>query len=124
MGNNFTTAVGPIPEAHIRIYKNILQLQSPQTRVKMLETLLAGQEYVASAKQAGIYGPILSYVATVRRGDASFLPGEKTGGHQQPIQRYSEPNVQRPTENRLSTGRGEQTPTQEQYHSSHSASRS
>lgn len=107
MGNNFSTAVGPIPEAHIRIYKNVLQIQSPQTRVKMLETLLAGQEYVATAKQAGIYGPILSYVAAVRRGDASFLPGEKTGSHQQQVQRYSEPGVQRSTENRLATGRGE-----------------
>lgn len=103
-------STGVIPESHIRIYKNVLQLQSPATRVQMLETLLAGQEYVASAKQAGIYGPILSYVATVRRGDASFLPGEKTGGHQQQVQHYgtgSAGSGQRPPENRLATGRGE-----------------
>ncbi|NBO71855.1 hypothetical protein EBV26_15475, partial [bacterium] len=76
MGNNFSLAVGQIPESHIRIYKNILQIQSPATRVQMLETLFAGQEYVASAKQSGLYAPILSYIVSVRRGDATFLPGE------------------------------------------------
>jgi curved DNA-binding protein CbpA len=91
MGNNLTLATGHIPEAHIRIYKNILQIQSPATRVQMLETLLTGQEYVASIKQAGLYGPILSYMATVRRGDTSFLPGEKAGSNQQQVQRISEP---------------------------------
>ena len=88
MGNNHSLATGHIPEAHIRIYKNILQIQSPTTRLQMLETLLSGQEYVASIKQAGFYGPILSYVASVRRGDPSFLPGEKAGNHQQQIQQH------------------------------------
>ena len=92
MGNNHSMAAGYIPEAHIRIYKNILQIQSPVTRLQMLETLLSGQEYVASIKQAGFYGPILSYVAAVRRGDPSFLPGEKAGSHQQQIQGYAEPS--------------------------------
>ena len=58
-----------IPEAHIRIYRNVCSIQSPVTRVQMLETLLQGQEYVTSAKYIGIYGPILTYMAAVRRGD-------------------------------------------------------
>ena len=86
MGNNFSLAAGGIPEAHVRIYRNILQLQSPATRVQMLETLLAGQEYVATAKRVGLYGPILSYIVSVRRGDPAVLPGEQTGGHQQQVQ--------------------------------------
>jgi len=79
MGNNHS-----LPEPHVRIYRNLLQLQSPATRVQMIETLLSGQEYVASAKQAGLYGPILTYVASVRRGDPSLLPGERVapGGQQ------------------------------------------
>lgn len=89
MGNNFSLAT-QIPEAHVRIYRNILQLQSPQTRLQMLETLLSGQEYVSSIKQAGIYGPVLSYIAAIRRGDTAFLPGEKAGSHQQQIQRFPE----------------------------------
>ena len=97
MGNNFSLAVGSIPEAHQRIYKNILQIQSPNTRVQMLETLMTGQEYVSTFKQSGLYGPVLSYMASVRRGDSAFLPGEKTGTHQQQIQNYgSEPNGRRP----------------------------
>ena len=102
MGNTFTLAVGPIPETHIRIYKNILQIQSPTTRVQMLETLFAGQEYVATAKQTGLYGPILAYMASIRRGDSSsLLPGEKAGSPQQPLRQ------QRPAENRLATGQGD-----------------
>ena len=87
MGNNLSLAAGGIPEAHARIYKNILQIQSPSTRLQMLETLLAGQEYVATAKRVGLYGPILSYIVSVRRGDPAVLPGEQTGSHQQQIQR-------------------------------------
>jgi hypothetical protein len=86
MGNNISLAAGGIPEAHVRIYKNILQIQSPATRIQMIETLLAGQEYVATAKRTGLYGPILSYVVSVRRGDPAVLPGEQTGGHQQQVQ--------------------------------------
>ena len=99
MGANFSLAVGHIPESHIRIYKNLLQLQSSATRLHMLETLLAGQEYVASAKQTGFYGPILAYMAAVRRGDSATLPGEKSP--------TSGPGSGRPPENRLATGRGD-----------------
>jgi len=83
MGNNLSLAAGHIPEAHIRIYKNLLQIQSPTTRLQMLETLLSAQEYVATAKQTGFYAPILSYVASVRRGDPALLPGEQGTGQLQ-----------------------------------------
>ena len=82
MGNNISLAAGHIPEAHTRIYRNILQIQSPATRLQMLETLLAAQEYVTTAKQTGLYGPILSYIVSIRRGDPAVLPGEKTGSNQ------------------------------------------
>lgn len=82
MGNNLSLAAGNIPEAHTRIYRNILQIQSPATRLQMLETLLAAQEYVTTAKQTGLYGPILSYIVSIRRGDPAVLPGEKTGSNQ------------------------------------------
>jgi hypothetical protein len=89
MGNLALAA--QIPEAHVRIYKNIIQIQSHQTRLQMLETVLSGQEYVASVKQAGLYGPILSYIASIRRGDAALLPGENPGSQQQ-VQHYGNPN--------------------------------
>jgi len=101
MGNNLSLAA-QIPEAHVRIYRNILQIQSPHTRLQMLETVLSGPEYVASIKQAGLYGPVLSYISAIRRGDPAVLPGEpaRTGeparAVQQQVQHYSEPGNGRP----------------------------
>ena len=63
--------------AHVRIYTNLLQIQSPKTRVGMIQTLLAGPEYVQSARQAGVYSHMLAYVARVNSGERPApLPGE------------------------------------------------
>jgi curved DNA-binding protein CbpA len=95
MGNNLSLAA-QIPEAHVRIYRNILQIQSPQTRLQMLETVLSGPEYVASIKQAGLYGPVLSYISAIRRGDPAILPGEQSRATQQQVQHYSDGGQGRP----------------------------
>uniref|UniRef100_A0A6C0K8K0 J domain-containing protein n=1 Tax=viral metagenome TaxID=1070528 RepID=A0A6C0K8K0_9ZZZZ len=104
-----------IPEAHIRIYRNVCSIQSPVTRVQMLETLLQGQEYVTSAKYIGIYGPILTYMAAVRRGDPALLPGERQSGERQSGERSQASIQQLPSINqhptaqqrqRLSNGQG------------------
>ena len=51
----------------------------------MIQTVLAGQEYIAAAKQSGVYGQMLNYVAKVRGGLAPpILPGEQ--GQQQVLQ--------------------------------------
>jgi DnaJ domain len=116
MGNNLSLAA-QIPESHVRIYKNILQIQSPQTRVQMLETLLSGPEYVASIKQAGLYGPVLNYVASIRRGDSSLLPGEKASGQQQ-IQRTPEPTYGRAENTFVDRRASGTTPNQQMIHRS------
>jgi curved DNA-binding protein CbpA len=103
MGNLALAA--QIPDAHVRIYKNIIQIQSPQTRLQMLETILSGPEYVASIKQAGFYGPILSYIASVRRGDAALLPGENPGSQQQ-VQHYGHQNGGGQRANQVPSARG------------------
>jgi len=95
MGNNLSLAA-QVPEAHVRIYRNILQIQSPQTRLQMLETVLSGPEYVASVKQAGLYGPVLSYISAIRRGDPAILPGEQSRPAQQQVQHYSDGGQGRP----------------------------
>ena len=99
MGNNLSLAT-QVPEAHVRIYRNILQIQSPQTRLQMLETVLSGPEYVASVKQAGLYGPVLSYISAVRRGDPALLPGEQgrpgEQARQQQVQQYNDGGQGRP----------------------------
>jgi curved DNA-binding protein CbpA len=105
MGNNLSLAAGPIPESHVRIYKNVLHIQSPATRIQMLETLLAGQEYVSTAKRTGIYGPILSYIVSVRRGDSAFLPGEKSSEQQR-----TKPEHGRQSDNQLIRAEGDTSP--------------
>jgi len=70
--------------AHVRIYWNVLQLKSPDLRVQMIQTCLAGAEYMQSAKRAGIYSYLLNYVGTVQSGSTPpALPGEGQQQQQQ-----------------------------------------
>ena len=57
--------------SHVRIYKNLLGIQNPQTRAEMIRTLLVAPEYVASFRSAGIYAHMLAYIAKV---EASQIP--------------------------------------------------
>jgi curved DNA-binding protein CbpA len=75
--------------AHIRIYKELLKIQNPATRTEMIRTLLAGQEYLASARLSGVYSHLLAYIARVEAGQRpAALPGEMAmTAVQQPQQR-------------------------------------
>lgn len=67
--------------SHVRIYKHILEIQTPATRIQMIQTVLAGQEYMDAAKRAGVYSHLLAYVARVRAGERPApLPGERVQG--------------------------------------------
>lgn len=78
MGN--TVSLEQIDPVHLRIYKNILSIQSAGTRVQMIQTLLAGPEYVATMKRVGVYATLLAYISSVQRGERPGpLPGERTG---------------------------------------------
>ena len=73
MGNS----ASQLHPTYINIYKKIIQIQSPQTRLQMIETCLSGPEYVSAAKMAGIYSQLLAYVTHVRNGlQPPILPGE------------------------------------------------
>ena len=76
--------------AHIRIYKELLKIQNPATRTEMIRTLLAGQEYLASARLSGVYSHLLAYIARVDAGQRpAALPGEMAmTAVQQPQQHY------------------------------------
>lgn len=76
MGNTQSSA--QVDPAHLRIYNTLLQVQNVAKRQELLETLLAGPEYIQSAKRAGIYGDVLAYVGYLRRGQTPIapLPGE------------------------------------------------
>jgi curved DNA-binding protein CbpA len=63
---------------HVRIYSNLIQIQDPNTRVQMIQTCLNSIEYIQSAKRAGVYSYLLSYVTAVQnRQNPVALPGEK-----------------------------------------------
>jgi curved DNA-binding protein CbpA len=64
--------------SHLKIYKQILQLRSPQLRVQMIQQVLSGPEYINAAKAAGLYASLLDYVRRVTAGEQGVvLPGEK-----------------------------------------------
>ena len=69
-----------IPPHILRIYQNVLAIQSASTRMQMIQTLLSSPEHSESARAAGIYGHLLHYIQTVKEGrKPPFLPGEQ--GH-------------------------------------------
>ena len=77
MGNAASSQM--FPGTHIRIYQNVILIRDPVKRIEMIETLLAGPEYVQSAKKAGIYSALLMYVSKVQKGQRpDLLPGEGT----------------------------------------------
>jgi len=53
-----------IPEAHRRIYNNMIAIQDSSTRIQMIKTLLQSPEHVDSMKYAGVYGNLLHYIQT------------------------------------------------------------
>lgn len=75
MGNG-QSAHGYHP-SHVRIYRDLLRIQNPQTRAEMIRTLFAGQEYVTAARTSGLYSHLLAYVARIDAGQRpAALPGE------------------------------------------------
>lgn len=75
MGNG--VSVAEFDPGHIRMYRNLIAIQSPSTRAEMIQTILVSPEYVFSAKRAGFYAVMLQYVAKVQRGEhPGLLPGE------------------------------------------------
>jgi hypothetical protein len=58
MGN-----IQSIDPSHVKIFNDVRAIQNPAVKVRMIQTVLAGPEYVASAKHAGVYSDLLAYVA-------------------------------------------------------------
>ena len=71
------------PPHIVGIYKNVLAIKAPATRMQMIQTLLSSPEHSDAARAAGVYGHLLHYVQTVKEGrPAPSLPGETSS--QQP----------------------------------------
>ena len=68
------------PPHIVGIYKNVLAIKAPATRMQMIQTLLSSPEHSEAARSAGVYGHLLHYVQTVKEGrPAPSLPGESAG---------------------------------------------
>ena len=66
-----------LPEAHVRIYGNLLGIRSSKERTKIIQTILSSQEHLESARSAGVYGHLLHYIQVTQAGGATpNLPGE------------------------------------------------
>lgn len=78
MGN-----IQSIDTTHVRIYQNIIHIKSVGKRQEMLEMLMNGPEYVQSAKKAGIYADLLTYLRILRTGS---IPGPLPGEQSAPVQ--------------------------------------
>ena len=61
MGN-----IQSIDPSHVKIFNDLRTIQNPSVKVRMIQTVLAGPEYVASAKHAGVYSDLLAYLAKHR----------------------------------------------------------
>ena len=57
-----------------RIWKEICEIQSEETRVKMIETVLSSPDMLYEAKRAGVYGNVLFWLSDFRRGAGSRFP--------------------------------------------------
>lgn len=78
MGNTVSQQSQNVNPAHVRIYVNLLSIRDYKTRAEMIQTVLAGPEYVYTAKQTGVYSHLLNYLARVNSGNQpSLLPYEK-----------------------------------------------
>lgn len=67
-----------IDPSFIRIYNNIIQIQNPATKSHMIQTCFQDPRMIMSAKQAGVYSHLLSYVTAIKEGyQPRPLPGEQ-----------------------------------------------
>ena len=82
-----------IPAPHLRMYENLLNIQSPTTRVQMIQTMLSSPEHAHAAKQAGLYGHLLHYSQSVQSGTSPLplLPGEGAPHQQQQQKQQQKP---------------------------------
>lgn len=88
MGN-----VASVDPRHVRIWQNLASL-SNAARMQMLDTLMAGGEYVNAAKRAGIYAAILQWIAAYRRGESVAWPGQHYSQQFQAPQPQPRPQMQ------------------------------
>jgi curved DNA-binding protein CbpA len=99
-----------VSDVHIRMYQNLLSIQSAGVRAQMIQTILRSPEHQESAKAAKIYGHLLHFVQVVQAGGASpRLPGEGSASASASASAPSQPHS-----NPVSTSKKNQLPENNQ----------
>jgi hypothetical protein len=57
-----------------RIWSEICAIESDRVRAHMIQTVAAVPEYVAAGRAAGVYGPVLAWLAAAQQGTAPPFP--------------------------------------------------
>jgi curved DNA-binding protein CbpA len=86
--------VQSIDPRHVGIYKKLLAIQNPATRLQMIDTVLNDPSIVHSAKVSGVYAQLLQVAGAIRHGgQPPLLPGEAlpSSNYQQPRTPQSHP---------------------------------
>lgn len=83
------------------MYHNLLAIQSPTTRVQMMQTMLSSPEHLDSLRRGGVYGHILHYIQEVTNGrEAPPIPyltsGSSSVAKQQPQHPQHQQNTRQP----------------------------
>jgi len=60
--------MGNAPSHHVRIWNELSKIENDKTRLKLLESLLAGQEYVQTFKKLGLHNDLLAWSSAIKRG--------------------------------------------------------
>lgn len=66
--------MGNIPSHHQRIWNELSRIENEGMKLKMLETLLAGPEYVVSFKKMNLYSDLLAWTTAIKRGSWTEWP--------------------------------------------------
>jgi curved DNA-binding protein CbpA len=97
-----------IPQAHVRMYENLLAIQSAGVRAQMIQTIISSPEHKATAQALGIYGHLLHYVQVIQAGGAApLLPyeGKAAGQGQAQAQAQGQQQQQLATSSNTNQGR-------------------
>ena len=88
------------------MYHNLLAIQSPTTRVQMMQTMLSSPEHLDSLRRGGVYGHILHYIQEVTNGrEAPAIPYLTSGSSassassQQQNQKQQQPHQKQQPQN-------------------------
>lgn len=87
-----------IPEPHIRMYQNLMNIQNSTVRMEMIQTILSSPEHRQSAKAAGVFGNLLHYAQVIQAGGAPpRLPGQQVHSQSQQLAVRTDNSVQAKT---------------------------